>query len=152
MNQLLRTIGGCALAALMFIGCVTNRAPLTEAQKIDRLAATLKIAVSTAVTVAAEDRKQDTRDKIVMARGLVNSVVESGSLEPEAIVQSLSLLWKDAKPEVRLAANTALSLLELYFGDYVLNVPNGNENAVKFLKAVVDGIDQGLSLAPPVKL
>jgi len=152
MNSFLRAIGGFGLALVMLVGCVTNRTPLTPEQKIDRLAATLRIAVSSAVTVATEDRKPETREKIALARSLVNGVLTSGDLSPEKIVESLTPLLRDAKPEVRLAATTALSLMEVYFMDYVVPLPEGEGavNAKKFLSAVVAGIDEGLKLAPPV--
>lgn len=152
MNHFLRAFGGCALALLMLVGCATNRTPLTPEQKVERAARVLKVAVSSAVTVAADDRKQETRDKILEARRLVNLVVESKEFTPEQIVGSLAPLWKDAKPEVRVAATSALGLLEAYFQDYVVTLPEseGMANAKKFLSAVVAGIDEGLSLSPPV--
>lgn len=136
----------------MLTGCATNRAPLTQDQKIDRAARVLKVAVASAVQVAADDRKQATRDTILEARKRMNDVVVSGELEPRAIVQSLAPLLKDAKPEVRVAATSALGILEAYFQEYVIELPEGEGavNAKKFLQAVVDGIDEGLALSPPV--
>jgi len=137
----------------MLIGCATNREPLTQEQKIDRAARVLKIAVSSAVTVAADDRNPETRAKIVEARRLVNLVLTTDQLDPEKIVQSLSPLWRDAKPEIRVAATSAMALMEAYFMEYVVPLPevSGHANAVKFLSAVLAGIDEGLSLAPPVR-
>lgn len=152
MNKLFARISGGLLALLMLAGCATNRAPLTKEQKIDRAVRVLKVAVSSAVTVAADDRKQETRDKILMARKLVNDVVQTDEITPELIVNSLAPLWRDAKPEIRIAATTALGLLEAYFQDYVIALPQeeGVVNAKKFLSAVVAGIDEGLLLSPPV--
>lgn len=151
MKSTLKKISGCVLAAVLFVGCASApTTPLTQAQKVDRLATVLKISTSSAVSVAANDRKQDTRDKILLARNIINGLVANGDVTPDNIVQSLTPLLKDTKPEVRIAATTALGLLEAYFNDYVINVPGGNENAVKFLKAVVAGIDEGLATAPTV--
>jgi hypothetical protein len=145
---------GCILAGILLVsGCVSTpstRPPMTEAQRVDRLAFVLKTTVSSVVTLAAEDREQSTRDTILKARNLVNTLVSEGNTNPRDIVEALSPLWRDAKPEVRIAANAALGLLQVYFDDYVFEVPQGNENAVKFLKAVVAGIDEGLATAPPV--
>lgn len=125
---------------------------MTQDQKIDRAANVLKVAVASAVQVAADDRKQETRDKILEARKLVNEVVVSKEFTPENIVSSLAPLWKDAKPEVRVAATSALGILQAYFQDYVIELPEseGVVNAKKFLSAVVAGIDEGLALSPPV--
>lgn len=152
MKSLFKKISGCVLALVMLAGCATNRAPLTQDQKIDRAARVLKVAVSSAVTIAADDRKQETRDKILRARTLVNELVVSKTIDPTSIVQSLAPLWKDAKPEIRIAATSALGLLEAYFTDFVIDLPEteGGKNALKFLTAVVEGIDQGLSMSPPV--
>ena len=150
MKSFFKKIGGCVLAAVLLVGCVAPREPLTEAQKIDRLARVLSITTSSAVTIAAEDRKQETRDAILEARRIVASLAASGDISIEEFVARLTPLWNDAKPEVRLALNSALSLLQVYYSDYVVHLPTGNENAVKFLNAVVAGIDQGLKLAPPV--
>lgn len=143
---------GCALllAAVLLVGCVAPREPLTEAQKIDRLARVLSITTSSAVTIAAEDRKQSTRDAIVEARRIISGLATSGEISIEEFIARLTPLYNDAKPEVRVALNSALSLLQVYYSDYVVNLPAGNANAVKFLNAVVAGIDQGLKLAPPV--
>lgn len=153
MKNLFTKIGGAFLAILMLVGCATNGVPLTQAQKVDRAARVLKVAVSSAVAVAADDRKQETRDKILQARALVNDLVVTKEFDPQRIVASLAPLWKDTKPEIRVAATAALGLLEAYFGDYVVNLPEteAGQNALKFLTAVVEGIDLGLASAPPVK-
>lgn len=139
-------------AVLLTSGCVVrpNPNPPTVEQRVDRLALVLKTTVSSVVTLATEDRTQETRDTILKARNLVNGLVTETNTSPQAIVAALMPLWQDAKPEVRIAANAALGLLQAYFDDYVFEVPQGNENAVKFLKAVVAGIDEGLASAPPV--
>lgn len=150
----MKNLFGCLLAAVLMLGsgcAVTkNPNPPTQEQRVDRLALVLKTTVSSVVTLAAEDRTQETRDKIATARRLMNAVVEAGGATPQEIVASLAPLWRDAKPEVRIAANAALGLLQAYFDEYVFEVPQGTENAQKFLKAVVAGIDEGLAMAPPV--
>lgn len=149
----MKNLFGCLLAAaLMVSGCTVtkNPNPPTQEQRVDRLALVLKTTVASVVTLAAEDRTPETRERITKARDLMNAVVEAGGATPQEIVKSLAPLWQDAKPEVRIAANAALGLLQAYFDEYVFEVPEGSVNAQKFLKAVVAGIDEGLAMSPPV--
>lgn len=155
MKNLLKKIGGCALALVLLTGGFTGCAvvhppstPMTPEQRTDKLALVLKNMVSDVVILAINDKNPDARAKIITARDAINSLVQSTNTSPRDIVQAISPLLQDAKPEVRLAANTVIGVLEAYWGDYVIDVSGGNENALKFLRALVAGIDSGLALSP----
>ena len=155
MKTLFKKIGGCALALALvtgsFTGCAVVRppsTPMTPEQRTDKLALVLKNMVSDVVILAINDKNPDAREKIVKAREALNTLVQSTNTSPRDIVQSIAPLLQDAKPEVRVAANTVVGVLEALWGDYVIDVTGGNENALKFLRAIVTGIDSGLALSP----
>lgn len=155
MKNFFKAIGGCALALVLFTGGFTGCAvvhppatPMTPEQRTDKLALVLKNMVSDVVILAINDKNPDARAKIVKAREALAIVASSTNASPRDIMQSIAPLLEDAKPEVRVAANTVVGVLEALWGDYVIDVTGGNENALKFLRAVVAGIDAGLSLSP----
>jgi hypothetical protein len=121
---------------------------MTPEQRTDKLALVLKNMVSDVVILAINDKNPDARAKIVKAREALNTLVSSTNTSPRDIVGAIAPLLQDAKPEVRVAANTVVGVLEALWGDYVIDVTGGNENALKFLRAVVAGIDAGLALSP----
>lgn len=132
-------------------GCAVVRppaTPMTEAQKVDKLALVLKNMVADVVILAVTDKNPDAREKIVYARNALSMLVESTNTSPRDIMTVINPLLADAKPEVRVAANTIVGMLEAFWGDYVIDVSGGNENALKFLRAVVAGLDAGLALSP----
>lgn len=155
MKNFFKSIGGCALALVLFTGGFTGCAvvhppatPMTPEQRTDKLALVLKNMVSDVVILAINDKNPDARAKIVMARDALNTLVQSTNTSPRDIVMSIAPLLQDAKPEVRVAANSVVGVLEALWGDYVIDISGGNENALKFLRALVAGIDSGLALSP----
>lgn len=150
MKRFFGKIGGFLLAAVLFVGCVSAPTPPTPEQRINRLAIVLKTTVSSVVTLAAEDRSAETRAKIQKARAAIAILVGESDTTPTSILDAIEPLLLDSKPEIRIAASSAVGLLSAYYGEFVVGIPEGNENARKFLNAVVEGIDQGLKLAPPV--
>jgi len=135
-------------------GCMTTKAPdgstVVDTNRVDKLANVLKTAVSDVVILAAEDRKQETRNNILLARNIINGLIASGETTPGSLQDALAPQLRNAKPEVKVAISTAIGLFEVYYGDYVKGKVGGNIYAAKFLTAAVEGIDRGLSLAPPV--
>ena len=132
------------------MGCSTVRppaTPLTPEQRTDRLALVLKNMVADVVILATTDRNPEARVKIEKARDALNFLVASTNTSPRDIVMAITPLLQDAKPEVRVAANTVIGVLEAYWGDYVIDVSGGNENALKFLRALVEGLDAGLAMS-----
>jgi len=149
-----------ALAALIVgltclnTGCMTTKAPdgttVVDTNRVEKLAAVLKTTVSDVVILAAEDRKQETRNHIILARNVINGLIATGDTTPSSLQDALGPQLRNAKPEVKVAISTALGLFEIYYGDYVKGKIGGNIYAAKFLTAAVEGIDRGLSMAPPV--
>lgn len=135
-------------------GCMTTKAPdgttVVDTNRVEKLALVLKTTVSDVVILAAEDRKQETRNRIILARNIINGLIATGDTTPSDLQNALAPQLRDAKPEVKVAVNTAISLFEIYYGDYVKGKVGGNFYAARFLTATVEGIDRGLSMAPPV--
>src|SRR5262245_1149247 len=112
-------LAGIVLATMP--ACVsTNSTPMTEAQRLDRLALVLKTSVAGVVTLAAEDRKEETREQIRTVRAVIASLVARDEANPQSIGSAINPLLQDAKPEVRLAVMTAFGVLDAYWGDYVV--------------------------------
>lgn len=155
MKNFFKTAAGCLLALLLltggFTGCSAVRppsAPMTPEQRTDKLALVLKNMVADVVILAINDKNPDARAKIEKAREALNVLVATDNTTPRDIVRAIAPLLADAKPEVRVAANTVIGVLEALWGDYVIDVSGGNENAMKFLRALVAGLDAGLALSP----
>jgi hypothetical protein len=148
MKKLLKSLGGLVLSALLFTGCVSApQNPMTEAQRTDKLAIVLKTMVAD-VVILALDKNPDARPKVEKARDAMNLLISNSNTTPRDIVASIMPLLEDAKPEVRIAASTIIGVLDAYWGEYVIDVTGGNENALKFLRAVLAGLDSGLALSP----
>lgn len=158
-NTILAILGSFGILALVLLptttlttSCVTitgtNGVAIIDTNKLEKLTAILKLAVSDAVVIAAEDRKAETRGHILLARSILDGLLLSGKTTPSDVGAALAAELKIAKPEVRLAINTALGLYEVYYGDYVKGKIDQNVYAAYLLKGAVDGIDRGLSMVP----
>jgi uncharacterized lipoprotein YajG len=82
-KQIMSVVLAFVLGTTFFTGCATTPStPVTESQRVDRLALVLKSTVSGVVSLAAEDRKQETRDHIKTARDLIAKLVSDGQTSP----------------------------------------------------------------------
>lgn len=162
MKKFLRTpIGAIALGVVCAIavavtssltGCATTGGTpgVIDTNKLAKGAILLKTTVSSSIIVATE-KDTNAVTYIKMVGGLLDAIIGGTDFTPQKLEKALSELniKELKKPEARIAINTVLGLYEIYYGDYVRGRLEGNQTALVLLRAIRDGINQGLGLPPP---
>lgn len=154
MKKFITLISALALAVVLGTGCATTNngtkpPPLTP-EKLEKASVLLKGTVRSALILVIDKNGTNAVPYIALSRDALTLFIGSDNYSPDALLKSLSALPSKAlqKAEVKLAISTVVSAYELYYGDYVRGQVNGDEVALKLLKAIRDGCDESLRLSP----
>jgi len=149
----MRSILLLPLMAMLLSGCAdSNLTPEEASEKKFNFILTVVesgVTFSTKTYVATVEDKEKVRGYFSDAAGLINSLVDSGKVEPDVVKKYIA---DGINEKVPVPFNTAvLGALDLgltaYNGFYAANVKDNianKEKAVKVLKAIAAGIQSGV--------